>query len=492
MRTTGMVTVAVVALLLAAAAPQALAEAPAPGAEGPPRGRLVEGIACASDPSQSYTLYLPEAYDPGRRWPVLVVLDPRGRSVPAAELFLDPARELGWIIVSSNDTRSDSGMEPNRRALNALWPEIHERYAIDDRRIHLAGFSGTVYVAFEVGRTTGSVAGIIGSGGRCIEEALAGNRAAVFVTAGDGDFNYQDTRRLHARVREAGVASRLETFSGGHTWMPPSLARQALEWMELQGMRRGVRPRDDAMVDRLLAADLAAAAALEADGQKLAEMRRYQAAALDFEGLRDVAAAHARWLSLEADPEVERAASLEERWAERERQERERINQVFARFLAAEPAAPPETLANDLEVARLEHQAEGDGLEAATARRVLAHLFSNVAVYMPQGLIADRRPGHAASALGVACRIQPDNPSVWYNRSCALSLAGRRSQALDALEHAVQLGFADAALMRADPDLEAVRDSDRFRELLAAIGGTLGGAGGAAGVGASRSGKPEE
>jgi len=324
-------------------------------------------------------------------------------------------------------------------------------------------------VAFEVGRTTGSVAGIIGSGGRCIEEALAGNRAAVFVTAGDGDFNYQETRKLHARVREAGVPSRLERFSGGHSWMPPSLARQALEWLELQAMQRGLRQPDDGLVDRLLAADLAAAAALEAEGRKLEAMQRYQAAVLDFEGLRDVAAARARWVSLEADPEVVRAASLEARWVERERQERDRINQVFARFLATEPAPPPETLAIDLELARLEHQAEGDGIEAATARRVLAHLFSNVAAYMPQGLLADHRPSHAASALGVACRIQPDNPVVWYNRACALSLSGRRSPALDALEQAVEAGFADAALMRTDPDLEALRDSDRFRALLTTV-----------------------
>jgi predicted esterase len=461
-----MVISAALAVVLAAAAAQAPEVA---GAVGPPRGRLVEGVACASDPTQSYTLYLPDGYDPARRWPVLVVLDPGGRSVPAAELFLEPARELQWIIVSSNDTRSDSGMEPNQRALNALWPEIHERYAIDTRRIYLAGFSGTVYVAFMVGRETGGIAGIIGAGGRFIEEALAGNRAAVFLTAGDRDFNYQGTRAVHARMRETGAPSRLETFAGGHGWMPPALARQALEWLELQAMRRGLRQPDDGLVDRLLAADLASAAALEAEGRKLEAMRRYQAVALDFDGLRDVAAARARWESLEADPEVERAASLEARWTEREQQERERINQVFARFLATEPAPPPETLANDLELARLEHQAEGEGIEAATARRVLAHLFSNVAVYMPQGLLADHRPSHAASALGVACRIQPDNPVVWYNRACALSLSGRRSPALDALERAVQAGFVDAALMRTDPDLEAVRDSDRFRALLVTV-----------------------
>jgi hypothetical protein len=33
----------------------------------------------------------------------------------------------------------------------------------------------------------------------------------------------------------------------------------------------------------------------------------------------------------------------------------------------------------------------------------------------------------------------------------------------------VQLGFAEAALMRSDSDLFVVRDTDRFRALLAAV-----------------------
>ncbi len=251
-------------------------------------------------------------------------------------------------------------------------------------------------------------------------------------------------------------------------------------------MRRGLRARDDGLLDHMLAAELAAAAALESEGRGLEAMGVYRAVVAGFEGLRDVSQAKARVTALEADPEVTRAAALELRWSEREQWERERINSTLQRFLATEPAPPPEVLAAELEVARLERQAEGDEIEAATARRVLAHLVSNLAFYLPRELLAARRPSHAASALGVACQIEPDNPVYWYNRACALSLAGRRSPALDALERAVGAGFADAGLMRSDPDLEAVRDSDRFRALVAAVGGTPGEGGDAKEVEPSR------
>ena len=63
-----------------------------------PVGEMVEDIACASDSTQTYTLYLPPGFTNERRWPVLLVFDPRGRSVLAAELFRDAADDYGWII----------------------------------------------------------------------------------------------------------------------------------------------------------------------------------------------------------------------------------------------------------------------------------------------------------------------------------------------------------------------------------------------------------
>ncbi len=52
-------------------------------------GRLVQDLKCASDPTQTYSLYLPSEYDPERSWPVLLVFDPRGRSVVAASTISD-------------------------------------------------------------------------------------------------------------------------------------------------------------------------------------------------------------------------------------------------------------------------------------------------------------------------------------------------------------------------------------------------------------------
>jgi hypothetical protein len=121
------------------AEPRSLQSAAAPAGELA-RGEIVDPVTSLSDPEQSYALYLPTAYDPGRRWPVLLVLDARGRGKLAAEVFEGAAERYGWIVLSSNGSRSDDTMEPNERAFRALLGDAERRFAVDPRRFYLAGF----------------------------------------------------------------------------------------------------------------------------------------------------------------------------------------------------------------------------------------------------------------------------------------------------------------------------------------------------------------
>src|SRR5947209_12484152 len=88
-----------------------------------PRGALVERVTCAGQPDQAYALYLPSTYTPDRRWPILYAFDARGDGRRVAELFRTAAETYGWIVVSSWNTASDGPMEPNFKAMHALWAD---------------------------------------------------------------------------------------------------------------------------------------------------------------------------------------------------------------------------------------------------------------------------------------------------------------------------------------------------------------------------------
>jgi len=291
-------------------------------------GVLVEGVACRADPSQTYTLYLPSAYPGGRRWPALLIFDPRGRSVSAAERFVASAERWGWIVLSSNDTRSDGPWEPNLKAIQALWPELEARYAVDPKRVYAAGFSGGGHVAYLLGKGTGGLAGVIASGSRLLPEHLEGTSFALFAAAGERDFNYSEMRKVDAFVADLGNPHRFESFVGLHEWLPAELAADAVGWLELIAMQRGLRPADEAAIRSLLDHDLSAARALEAAGDVLAALRRHETIVASYAGLADTTEAATAAARLREDRELRRAVKEEKRWLAFEEAARQRLEEA--------------------------------------------------------------------------------------------------------------------------------------------------------------------
>src|SRR5690242_6776687 len=208
-----------------------------------PAGHLEERVTAASDTSQSYSLYLPPGYTTTRTWPILFVLDPRGRALLAEKLFEDAAARLGWVVMSSYNTLSDGPVEPNVKAMNAMLAAA-QRLAIDSTRRYLAGFSGSARIGLHFAvQLRGQVAGVIVAGGAVgfemggPETAFAADSTfAVFGAAGTRDFNYEEVLAFGERLRTTRVPYRVAVFDGPHSWPPAALCADALEWLELRAI----------------------------------------------------------------------------------------------------------------------------------------------------------------------------------------------------------------------------------------------------------------
>jgi dienelactone hydrolase len=429
------------------------------------RGKVVDGLACASDPSQTYAVYLPTSYQPGQHRPLLLVFDPRRRGAFAAELFREAAEQYGWIVASSNDTRSDETWAPNEIAVKAMLPDVLQRFSPDPRRIYATGFSGGAMVAWWLAQRTNGIAGIIACSGRLADPHDADKVSFDWYgTAGDRDFNYGETRSIDAKLEAIHAKHRIAIFDGPHRWAPKEVLAEAVGWMELQAMRRGSRPRDEALIRRLLDADLAAAKGL--DAQPLAQLGRYEAIARTFEGLTPLDTVRTTIAALTASPAVARARKDETRDDEFEAAYRLRIPTAIDDFLHADDPQPAVVLAHDLDLPHLQKLAKEPGSRGITAQRVLETIAGQVGFYLPRDLLAHKNYGLAASILGIACEIHPDRPDLHYDHACASAQAKRKREALDALELAVAHGYRDAAHAAADPDLLSLHGDRRFEELL--------------------------
>src|SRR5688572_1263360 len=162
----------------------------------------LERIACEADPNQTYAAFLPASYDPQRAYPVVLLMDPRGRARIPLELFRPGADRLGYILISSYDTSSDGAWEPNERAVRAMLPDARRRFSIDPKRLYLAGFSGTARAAWDFSaRLRDGVAGVIGFGaGLPSEKHPVGTPPPFFGGAGNTDFNFQELRALDDKL----------------------------------------------------------------------------------------------------------------------------------------------------------------------------------------------------------------------------------------------------------------------------------------------------
>ena len=347
---------------------------PAARAQELPRGSIVDDVKCTADPTQSYALYLPSTYVPGRGWNLLLAFHPAARGRQMVEKYQAAAEQYGYIVAGSNTSRNGP-WSVSMTAVQAISADLGQRFSIDAERLYLTGLSGGARVAMMVALGKNNIAGVIASSaGFPDSQPRASVPFAVFGTAGTDDFNYIEMRMLDRKLTSP---HHLAVFDGGHTLPPDAVALEALEWMELQGMKSGRRTKDEALIARLFEKRqrLIAASASPA-----ATVHLLDALVDDFKGLRDVSVEAARAKELSKQPEVKKAL-------ERERTDDDAEARVLGDVFDLEAGLNDESR-HDASVMRLRDRlsawaraanAADDSPERSRARRVLRAISSGAA-----------------------------------------------------------------------------------------------------------------
>lgn len=388
---------------------------PRPGATQAP-GRLIERVASTTDTSQAYALYLPPGYGGERRWPVLFVLDPRGRALVGLKLFEDAAARLGWVVLSSYNTLSDGPPEPNVDAINAMLASAQTRLAIDPSRLYLAGFSGTARAALHFAvALRGHIAGVLAAGGAVgfelggPETAFAADSSfAYFGAAGTRDFNHDEVLALAERFGATRVPYRVVVFEGPHSWPPAPICGAALEWLELRAMVSGLRATDSAWVRARLEAELAQATELERLGRWEEALRLDDAIVRDYARWPGASGAAVRAAALRSQRAVTRYEREAHQLADRDQRQGLELLRTLEWERSQREPPPLEALVRRLRIVALQRTVErGDTLEAASARRLLARIHVWLAFYQPRAYLAGGAPARAARMFAAAVVIGP-------------------------------------------------------------------------------------
>lgn len=226
------------------------------------KGGLMDSIPVASAPTESYALYLPQAFEQQNAQAVIFVFDPGGRGKLGIKPFIKAAEKYGLILVCSNTCRN-SAYEENYAIAERWLNDVFSRFKIDQNRIYAAGFSGGSRLASIIGVLSNAFKGVIGCGA-----AFSANTAQApylpdhfYYTGlvGNLDMNYQEMILAGQWLDKIGLPNQIITFEGDHRWPDAEEITLAFDWFRLQDINNGLSPKDENFLNSYLSSRLDAA-----------------------------------------------------------------------------------------------------------------------------------------------------------------------------------------------------------------------------------------
>lgn len=442
-------------------------------AEELPPGQIFDPLPCLHDAGQSYVLYLPTAYQPERRWPVMYCFDPGGRGATPVALFREGAEKYGYILVGSNNSKNGP-WEIILQAARAIWRDSHARLAVDDQRIYAAGFSGGARAACGLGKILSiKLNGVIACGAGLPEWLTAADLIDVpwFGTTGLYDINYTEMRELAGRLDAQATPQRLKIFPGRHSWPPPELALAAVEWLELQAMKCGSLPRNDEMIAAFLSAAMEQGRELEDKQEWGSAFSQYTSIVDDFTGLADVTAVREKAGFLKKKGAVKEDMKNE---SSRESEYQKSLAHLKAVYLQLRgPLNEPgkaRKIINELKIPALKKKAAANDLrpEQIIAKRLLAELSSK-AISDGQTYLDQKDGPRATITFQIASQINPGHPNLLAALAGAIALNGERKKALKTLSEAIAAGFNDYETLENDSIFAGLRSDPEFLKIIASL-----------------------
>jgi dienelactone hydrolase len=441
----------------------------------PQAGVVLARETCIAHPDQSYALYLPSRYTPGKKWPVVYAFDPAARGNQPVELMKEAAERHGYVVVGSNNSRNGS-WKVQGDAAQAMLEDTHSRLSLDEHRVYIAGFSGGARVASQIAQNCKCAAGVLLNGAGFSAGRAPSREAvfAVFAAVGTLDFNYPEVTHLSESLEATGFPHFLRYFDGAHQWAPKPVMEQALAWFRLMAMKQQLEPRDQDFIDQQRSLALTHANDLERSGDLYAAWRDYRQSASTFAELGEAAL---------ASPFLQAAAALAAQKAVREGAKREKQEFQEQELLTGDISAglaALRQLSTNLTGSLSDTQHKIVNLRESIAhekrfdrirvlRRSIAGVFVE-AMEAGQERLEAKDITLAKDYFLLAAEADPESPWALNNLATARALGNDRKGTIEALRQARSKAkdpAAFAAWLETEPAFTKFRDDPQFRSLLA-------------------------
>ena len=423
-------------------------------------GQVTERIKCNIDTSHQYALYLPGNYVPQKSWPALFIYDAQGNGTVGIDRFKAGAEKYGYILVGSYNYRNgpvDKGFE----AARILLEEVTQEWSVDMNRIYTAGMSGGARMASTVGVVTGRIAGVIAIGAafNFMNEPSEKSHFDLVGITGDKDMNYRELPRAREVLRDLGASAHVITYDGKHRWCHEKQATEALEWLEVMAMKKGLKAQNTEFLNAFEQKKLQEADSLYKAEKLVAAQALYQSISLNFPETQ-AKAAQGKLEKLSGQKAFKKQQKAWERLMEKEYQKEVKFRAALKQVKSVVTVDSVYDWWKD-EIRKLNQnllKAKTDELKNS-AKRSLGFIglfcFSTASQHMYQ-----QNWNEALPYFMVVSRISPGHPDVNYFMAKMYALNDMDRQSKWHLKQATKAGFHHPE--QSEIDRNALLDTSEF------------------------------
>ena len=433
----------------------------------PAPGQIGE-VACVSDRTQTYALYVPSSYTPGKRWPIIYFFDPSGRGRRPLDLYKEIAETYGFILAGSNNSRNFSSNQS--ASVNAVWVDTQQRFSIDEHRIYSSGFSGGARVAGAMALNCPQcqIAGVIAHGaGYPTNHTDSKDKLLYFLAVGTRDFNWPEVVTIRRQREDRGQPYRVDVFDGSHQWAPPEVMEDAIQWLTLHAMQQEVMSADPAFIEKRFRRMESELQGAQKKNDPIAQFSAYRSLVSDFAGFRPVDE------FTKAFAELKQSAALKKAL----QNEKNDINEQFALEREISPklrkyleGKSDDARALSLEIVRAMAALKNQAAHAKDEQKrlIYARAYDDMRVEGMENGQQELEGGHFARAEDCFELMAQVSDDPWPHLLLAEThaLSGNRTQAMRDLQDAVKHGLKDPEVLESDPRLQTLKSDAAFRKLL--------------------------
>lgn len=443
-----------------------------------PVNTVIRQVACLTDTSQSYALFLPPNYSPDKKWPIIYALDPGARGEIPVKLFQEVAARLGYIVAGSNNSQNGP-WEPIVNAIKAMWDDTHTRFNIDEKRVYSAGFSGGARAAAVMPRLIPSpLSGCIMCGAGLPEDLKLPDVKNIYFFGAVGlkDFNYIEMMDLHQKMNRAGVPHRMIVMDSYHSWPNAEICTRMVEWLELQAMATGKITKNENFINDIYNKELSAGRDLENEKQFYRAYFHYSQIAPLFKELTDIGGLEKRMEKLSDNQEYYKQSMNDLACRQTELKILGRIYPILL-DLNKRPMTDysEEDYLKELDFDSLTKFAQDQNNPdmAYMVIRLMAQISTQLSV-IGWNAMENKDYLRAVAAFSI-CRKTMENEPVskqaYYDicLACAYGANNDVQNALKYLKIGVEHGYSKVSFLTAAEYFQSIRETKEFKEIIDSI-----------------------